>query len=163
MFKKKKSKADLDLYSKALKKRKKHKGKSSGSRFNLAKIAAKKGSTDSVDERLGSKKPIPLIADSAIASKKVNPIASSAGKKSRQAWMDELKALENNAYLNTLMDKLENEAHLTQKEEQDFDKMMDRLEWLMAKLGIEVDTEDDIHGADDEDDKNKFEIMHLLK
>lgn len=162
--KKQKSKVEIAIHSRALKKRKKHKGKVSGSRFNLNIAESKKNNKTAIDDRIGSKKPIPLVLESSDINKKAKSVNKSPNKKSRQELLEELSALENNNYLNTLIDKLEIDANLTEKEEADFDRMMDRLEWLMEKLGIEVDDKtDESENEDDDDERNKFDIMHLLK
>lgn len=158
--KKIKSKTDLDFHSKSLKKRKKHKGKPSGSRFNLDAIQRKKAAKKVIDERLGSKKPIALVIEESTQKQTTKPKATQPKvKKTRQDLMAELQALEQNDYFNLLIDKVEAEQSLTAQEEVDFNKMMDKLEWLIEKLDIQVN--DDIETDDEEE--NNFDIMHLLR
>lgn len=157
--KKQKSKFELELQSKALKRHKKHKGKSSGSRFNQIELKKTKKKAAPIDARIGSKTPISLTATA--ATLKLQNNEQVAPKKATQKeWQAELTALENNDYLNAMMDKIDQEQTLSAQETRDFEKMMARLEWLMSKLEIDLDA----NLSDDEaEDDRGLEVMHLLR
>ncbi|TKB51049.1 GTPase-activating protein [Ferrimonas sediminicola] len=112
-------------------KRKGAKGKAAGSRQNegSAKSKLRVGRPQEPgDPRLGSKKPISLEAPQAEAPK-AKPLSPE----------QELEKLENLPRLNALLDRLDREEVLSAEDQQWLDGKLDRIEQLMAQLGIEAE------------------------
>lgn len=151
----KKSLAEINEQSRLLKKKRKHKGLVSGSRFNNSGSSSSKQQKEQLDPRIGSKKAVPLIVDSAKAPA---PKKTVAVKKLSPA--QELQALENDPYLEKLLDLIDDGEILNDKQQQDLDKMLDRIDVLMNQLGLSVDDEDE---EDELTDNNKEDIVSLLK
>lgn len=157
----KKTRQEIDEQSKLLKRKRKHKGLPSGSRFNQNEKKSTNNQKEQADPRIGSKKPVPLIIESnnAVTQKREN--TSHAKPLSFEL---ELEQLENNPYLDQLIDLIENKNELTAKQQQDLDTMLDRIDFLMNKLGY-IDEQDD--QADDSDEQPEYQkkedIMSLLK
>lgn len=119
-----------DIASLAKKRAKKRKGLTAGSRHSVGKKHASLSSGHNKnDPRLGSKKPIALVIDPAIEMTK-------SGKISHEAAEKELKLLENDTQLMTLLDRIENGEKLGAGLQAMVDEKLDRIEALMDVLGL---------------------------
>lgn len=148
----KKSLAEINEQSRQLKKKRKHKGLASGSRFNGGSGTSTKQQKEAIDPRIGSKKAVPLIVD---ATKIVKPKKEKVSNKLSPA--QELQQLENDPYLEKLLDLMDDGAQLNDKQQQDLNRMLDRIDVLMAELGLSLDDDEE------DDDNNKEDIVNLLK
>lgn len=156
---KRKTRDDVNNEARDRKRDKKHRGNASGSRANPV-VQKQKGSSagDSKDPRIGSKKPVPLVADGT-SSKPSKPVKASQPvekKKPRLSPQEELTALENDERLDTLLDRLENGETLSAEEQAWLDETLDRIDVLMEELGIALD-----EGAEDEEAEE--DMYRLLK
>ncbi|WP_411359747.1 Der GTPase-activating protein YihI [Pseudidiomarina salilacus] len=117
----------------------KHKGKGHkpGSRFNPQQEAPKSGTSQPVgDSRFGSKKPITLVnthAQQVAAQPSFDRAAAEA----------ELQALENDARLQALLDRIDNGDELNPSEERYVDERTERFEQLAELLGLNFDDDED--------------------
>ena len=154
---KRKSREDLNLEARDRKRDKKHRGHAAGSRANPEKQAAGKSQArDSQDPRLGSKKPIALVAEGQTSVvKKTTP--KPKVEKVRLTLQEELAKLENDERLDTLLDRLESGETLSGEEQAWLDETLDRIDELMETLGIALDDD-----ADD-DEQAEEDMMRLLK
>lgn len=116
---------------------KKTKGKPAGSRHNveMTKASGEKRGKASSDPRHGSKKPISLVATAAV-TKKVE-------QKKYATPAEELAAIEADARLVALLDKLDSEQKLTKEQEQYVETMMARHKVLCDLMGISDEEDDD--------------------
>lgn len=151
---KKKTRQELNQEGRERKREKKHRGNKSGSRTNVENAGKSgKGRSAERDPRLGSKVPVPLIAD---APKKAQPgIQPEPAKPERLSPQEELERLENDPRLDALLERLENNETLSHEEQQYVDDMLDRIDALMEELGIELEDEDEEEQGED--------IMQLLR
>lgn len=151
----KRSLAEINEQSKQLKRKRKHKGLASGSRFNNSNGSVNRQQKEAVDPRIGSKKAVPLIVDIA---KTITPKKDKEIKKLSPE--QELKQLEDDPYLEKLLDLVDDGEELDSKQQQDLNKILDRIDVLMNKLGLSVDDESE---EDDFIDNTKEDIVSLLK
>ncbi len=139
-----KSREELNQAARDRKRDKKHRGNASGSRDNLESTTAKSGQgSKAKDPRIGSKKPIPLIADGATFSSPV--------KKVRLSPEEELAQLENSERLDMLLDRIEKGETLSAEEQTWPDETLNRIDELMEQLGINMmddEAEDEQAGED---------------
>ena len=155
-LKPKKTRQEINEESRELKRKRKHKGLPSGSRFNGPDNNQNKKSTKTIkDPRIGSKKPISLLQpnDSTIKSK-INQLP-----KIKLTPQQELEQLENDNKLDHLLDLVEQGKTLTDDQQSYLDNKLDRIDQLMKQLGIEDDDFED----DEELDEPKEDIVGLLK
>ncbi|KES17556.1 hypothetical protein GASC598I20_011050 [Gilliamella apicola SCGC AB-598-I20] len=155
-LKPKKTRQEINEESRELKRKRKHKGLPSGSRFNGPDNNQNKKSTNTIkDPRIGSKKPISLLQtnDSSIKNKVNQP------QKTKLTPQQELEQLENDTKLDHLLDLVEQGKTLTDDQQSYLDNKLDRIDQLMKQLGIEDDDLDD----DEELDEPKEDIVGLLK
>ncbi|ARU95931.1 Der GTPase-activating protein YihI [Tatumella citrea] len=154
---KRKTRAELNIEGRERQRQKKHKGLATGNRSNPEAKQGQggRGSKDAADPRLGSKKPVPLIADGAVAAKPVVKRRETAPALSAR---DELAALENSERLDSLLDRLENGEKLPAEDQAWLDSTLDRIEVLMEKLGIDLDDDSDAEDTEAEED-----MYRLLK
>ena len=155
-LKPKKTRQEINEESRELKRKRKHKGLPSGSRFNGQDNNQNKKSTNTIkDPRIGSKKPISLLQtnDSTIKNKVNQP------QKIKLTPQQELEQLENDNKLDHLLDLVEQGKTLTDDQQSYLDNKLDRIDQLMKQLGIEDDDLDD----DEEFDEPKEDIVSLLK
>jgi len=118
---------------------KKRKGLKSGSRHSDGSDAQQRKAAQNRDPRLGSKKKIPLVVEPA---KKPN-------KQERKLSNEqELEMLENDAQLNTLLDRIENGENLGAGLQKFVDEKLDRIEHLMGRLGL-LEPEEDEESEDE--------------
>lgn len=155
-LKPKKTRQEINEESRELKRKRKHKGLPSGSRFNGPDNNQNKKSTNTIkDPRIGSKKPISLLQtnDSSIKNKVNQP------QKTKLTPQQELEQLENDTKLDHLLDLVEQGKTLTNDQQSYLDNKLDRIDQLMKQLGIEDDDFED----DEELDEPKEDIVGLLK
>ena len=155
-LKPKKTRQEINEESRELKRKRKHKGLPSGSRFNGTDNNQNKKSTNTIkDPRIGSKKPISLLQtnDSSIKNKVNQP------QKTKLTPQQELEQLENDTKLDHLLDLVEQGKTLTDDQQSYLDNKLDRIDQLMKQLGIEDDDFED----DEELDEPKEDIVGLLK
>ncbi|MFV9671350.1 Der GTPase-activating protein YihI [Pantoea graminicola] len=155
---KRKSRDEINNEARDRKRDKKHRGHASGSRANPAAPANSSGrqSDSAKDPRIGSKKPVALIADGkTTATKPKKSVEKPAAKKVRLTPEEELAKLENDERLDALLDRLENGETLSAEDQGWLDASLDRIDELMEQLGIVMD--------DDEDDKAEEDMYRLLK
>lgn len=128
--------------------KKKGAGLKSGSRNSVAAVSsAPKGESVKKDKRLGSKKPIALVATDAQQQQpaiQVQPKASLAKAKPVALTAEqELALIENDSYLQQLLERVENEEILTGKDAKYFNAKTARLEQLLQELGLVDDNEEE--------------------
>ena len=134
------NRSQSDVEGRLRKKMKKRKGLKTGSRHSEAAEAARKGTGQVKDPRLGSKKKIPLVVE---AKKKPS-------KQERQLSAEkELEMLENDAQLNVLLDRLDNGEKLGAGLQNYVDQKLDRIEVLMKQLGL-YEPEEEMEEAEPE-------------
>ena len=130
--------------------KKKGAGLKSGSRNSEANVnAVVKSESAKKDKRIGSKKPIALVAaDATLAPEpvKVVPVPKASLAKAKPAPLtaeQELALIENDSYLQQLLERVENEEILTGKDAKYFNAKTARLEQLLQQLGLadEADNE----------------------
>ncbi|MCX8664692.1 MULTISPECIES: Der GTPase-activating protein YihI [unclassified Gilliamella] len=151
----KKSRQEINEESRELKRKRKHKGLPSGSRFNNTD-KNKNNNTQKVakDPRIGSKTPIALVVDT-----KVNPLKAVKQPKVEKTVLSpqqELEQLENDPKLDMLLDLVEKNGKLTIEQQTYLDSKLNRIDELMQELGY---IDDDFEALDDE----KEDIVSLLK
>ena len=155
---KRKSREELNQEARDRKRDKKHSGLKAGSRANPEAQAAQKGQgKKNQDPRVGSKKPIALVADGKTQPEK-KPVVKAKPKaeKVRLSPQEELSKLENDERLDTLLDRLENGETLSGEDQAWLDQTLDRIDELMETLGIALDDEA-------EDEQAEEDMMRLLK
>jgi len=155
-LKPKKTRQEINEESRELKRKRKHKGLPSGSRFNGPDNNRNKKSTNTIkDPRIGSKKPISLLQtnDSSIKNKVNQP------QKTKLTPQQELEQLENDTKLDHLLDLVEQGKTLTDDQQSYLNNKLDRIDQLMKQLGIEDDDFED----DEELDEPKEDIVGLLR
>lgn len=117
----------------------KSKGHQPGSRFNpnMGQQSAGRNSQPALqDPRHGSKKPIPLVTLATATDSKPLLVAQDAA-------YAELQALENDARLHELLDKIDQEIPLTDAEQAYVDECTERFAELADQLGLDLDDDDD--------------------
>lgn len=134
----------------------KHKGLPTGNKSNEANSAKHHANTQhsNTDPRVGSKKPISLTSETRITQPK-EETAPPQDLKTR--YKEELAKLENDERLDALLERAENGETLSEQEEHYIEKTLDRIDFLMQKLGIEIDDDED-----DQDEKRE-DIFQLLR
>ncbi len=155
---KRKSREELNQEARDRKRDKKHSGHKSGSRANPeTQAAGKSQGKKAADPRVGSKKPIALVADGKSQPvKKPAPQPKPKAEKVRLTPQEELAKLENSERLDTLLDRLENGETLSSEDQAWLDQTLDRIDELMETLGIALDD-------DAEDEESEQDMMRLLK
>lgn len=144
---------------------KKRKGQTSGSRTQEGIKQKHKGSGQkrTQDSRLGSKKPIQLVVESAAiesqaaqtpvkkpqATERIAEVKVQA--QSVLSFEQELDQIENDSRLNTLLERLDNDELLSQADQAYVDERVERHQFLLAELGYDED--DDFDDFDDEPDE----------
>lgn len=155
---KRKSREELNQEGRDRKRNKKQRGNASGSRANPQGTAGKGGqSSKANDPRIGSKKPIPLVAGEPV--KTASPKKTARPVKEAKVTLspeEELATLENSERLDTLLDRLEKGEALSAEDQAWLDETLDRIDELMEQLGIEMDGEA-------EDEQAEEDMYRLLK
>ncbi|WP_417616834.1 Der GTPase-activating protein YihI [Oceanisphaera sp.] len=159
-----KDKRETAEQSKDRKRKAKRKGLAPGSRQNSAdQNQQQAGSQAARDPRLGSKKPIALIPESATSkaeqgsqpAKRVAAVRVVAEKEPKAPEMPELTAeqeleqLENNDRLNALLDKVDAGEKLNKKDAEWLDNTLARHQQLLEELGLMEDEDQEPAGGDD--------------
>ncbi len=156
---KRKSRDEINLEARDRKRDKKHRGHASGSRANPAASDSNgaRQSAPAKDLRIGSKKPVALIADGKTTAVRPQKSADkpAAPKKVRLTPEEELAKLENDERLDALLDRLENGETLSAEDQGWLDASLDRIDELMEQLGIVMD--------DGEDEQAEEDMYRLLK
>lgn len=153
--KKRKSREELNVEARDRKRQKKRRGLASGSRSQEGNKAGSRNSQSAPqDSRIGSKKPVPLVAGSAVSQAVVRAEVEPLPRFTPE---QELKMLENDDQLDALLYKLEQDEVLSVSEQAYVDETLDRIDALMTELGIEMDDDEDDEPAKQED------ILQLLK
>lgn len=149
------SRQEINEASRELKKKRKHKGLPSGSRFNNNDDSQNQKSTKAIkDPRVGSKKPISLVVtDSTNVSKMTK---ASKPIKTILSPEQELDQLENDLKLEQLLDLVEQHSKLTQEQQLYFDSKLQRIDELMQELGYTDADFDDV-------EEKPEDIVSLLK
>ncbi|WP_102794803.1 Der GTPase-activating protein YihI [Bowmanella denitrificans] len=130
------------------KKPKRRTGKPAGNRNNTVPKREEKVAKAHRDPRIGSKKPVVLIADKAKTTDKARFFSPAA----------ELKAIEADQRLDGLMDKIDAGQALTAEEQRYVDGKLSRHQELCALMGIAAEDDQDI---DEQDLLDKFENSSL--
>ncbi|SEA70734.1 Der GTPase-activating protein YihI [Alkalimonas amylolytica] len=113
----------------------------------LRKASEPSGNSGNKDPRLGSKKPVPLlpedVADAQPLLKPIQPKASVAKAVAAATLTpeQELAQLEQDSYLQQLLERVEREEVLTGKDAKYFNRMTERYEQLLQQLGLADDDE----------------------
>ncbi|MCT4707494.1 Der GTPase-activating protein YihI [Enterobacteriaceae bacterium H16N7] len=149
-----KSREEVDQEARERKRAKKHRGHSAGSRASGSSQAqGGKGSSQAKDPRIGSKKPIALgVTEAPAAKPKQHKPKSEKPMLTPQA---ELDLLENDERLDALLERLEEGEALSAEEQTWVNAKLDRIDALMAELGIAYE--------DDEEEDKGDDLMRLLK
>lgn len=154
---KRKSREELNIEGRARQRQKKRRGLASGSRAQEGnKTGGRNAQAQTVDRRIGSKKPVPLIAEGPTVKKQA---ATEIFIPTTTAILPEveLENLENDERLDELLQRLERDEELSAPEQAYVDKTLDRIDELMTLLGIELE------GDDDDEDAKKEDMLQLLK
>ncbi len=132
-----------------LKKKAKRKGLKPGARTNEGQQAQNQsGEKQSKDTRVGSRKPVSLVAAKPVKTPK--PAAAPAVKPEKKEviseqqiakWERELDKLENDDRLNVLLDKLELEQPISDEDQAWLDQKLERHQELLKLLGLNEDGE----------------------
>lgn len=138
----------------------KGKGKGSGSRQQEHVAAAKKasGTAAKADPRLGSKKPIALVAAASAAASAAPVVAKPKPEKVAKPKVEalspeqELERLENDTRLTTLIDRVDEGETLQAADQQWLDTQLARHRELLAELGLLEEDDDDLDGERSDDD-----------
>lgn len=150
------SRAEINEQSRLLKRKKKHKGLPSGSRINQTNLSTTKTTQTVSDSRIGSKKPIPLIVTETTSSITKTHSNAKTIEVKKLSPEKELQELENNPYLEQLLDMVEDDLQLSIQQQQDLNTMLDRIDELMQQLGY---VDDELI----EDTEMQEDITSLLK
>lgn len=137
--------------------KKKGAGLKSGNRNNVVTTKPENTNNTAKDKRLGSKKPIALQPTLEASSKEQLPRASlSKAKPIPLAPEVELAAIENDVYLQQLVEKVEQDEQLTGKDAKYFNAKTKRLTELLAELGLDQEDEpEDLLSAFEQKDWRK--------
>lgn len=154
----KKTRQEINEESRELKRKRKHKGLPSGSRFSGQDNNQNNKTTKAIkDPRIGSKKPISLVVDDNSSIKKVDKITQSKMTKAKLTPQQELEQLENDTKLDQLLDLVEQGKTLTDEQQTYLDNKLNRIDKLMQILGYEDED------FEDEQEETKEDIVSLLK
>jgi ribosome assembly protein YihI (activator of Der GTPase) len=153
--------------SRKLKRLKNRKGLTSGSRTTESENEKKRtgGSRKSGDPRVGSKRPIQLVAtptpvvQPAIVKVKQPKSVKVESVKPALSYEQELDKLENDARLSALLVRLDNDEVLNAEDQDYVDERVERHEFLLAELGYADD--DDFDDDYDEDEWDEEMIAKL--
>lgn len=149
-----KTRAELNLEGRERKRKSKLKGNVAGNRSHPKTTGNAAGTvTKKADPRLGSKTPVPLVAEGKVVPSPTPVIKAEPEKMTRQ---QELRTLENDPRLDSLLDRLESGETLNGEEQTWLDARLDRIEELMALLGIDID-------EGDQDEEAEEDMYRLLK
>ncbi|MBT0721736.1 GTPase-activating protein [Rosenbergiella collisarenosi] len=149
-----KTRAELNLEGRERKRKSKLKGNTAGNRSHpKATQRQGKAAPEKADPRIGSKTPIPLVAEGKVATAPRTETHAEPEKMTRQ---QELRMLENDPRLDQLLDRLESGDTLSGEDQTWLEARLDRIEELMVLLGIDIDD-------DEKDDEAEEDMYRLLK
>ncbi|MEZ9057399.1 Der GTPase-activating protein YihI [Vibrio pelagius] len=156
------NRSESDVEGRERKRLKKRKGLKSGSRHSDGGEAKQRKAAQDRDPRLGSKKKIPLV---------IEPVKKPTKQERKLSFEQELEMLENDAQLNTLLDRLEAGENLGAGLQKLVDEKLDRIEFLMDRLGLLEPEEEEVFddlpesvskkASSDEDLLSQFEDIDL--
>ncbi|GAB2697921.1 Der GTPase-activating protein YihI [Aliiglaciecola aliphaticivorans] len=138
---------------------KKHKGNPSGSRHSAVELNKQTPQQPKQnDPRVGSKKPIPLIAEPKEFISKPNP-----SKPKYFSPAQELAELENNDRLNDLLDQMDSGATLRAEDKSYVEKKLARHRELCELLGINLESEANLgqEESNEDDPFARFESINI--
>lgn len=136
---------------------KKRKGNPSGSRHSNIQTSNGTSTQQSPkDPRVGSKKPIPLVAEAKTTKPK-----PTAAKPKYFSPAQELKALEENQRLADLLDTLDDGKKLSKEDQQFVDTSLARHKVLCDLLGISEN--DEVDQSEPDDPLSRFEAIDINK
>ncbi|MGM0525898.1 MAG: Der GTPase-activating protein YihI [Pseudomonadota bacterium] len=118
---------DEKTSEKTVKGKKKGKGHQPGQRHSSGKSHTEQQTTEKQDPRKGSRRKIPLVT----------PLEPSSSSEMSPA--EELKQLEQDVKLQTLVERFEQGEELSAEEQRYLDKKSERYEQLAEKLGIDIE------------------------
>ena len=156
-YKKKESSENAQV-ARERKRQAKRKGLKPGNRQGLETENKAGGSGQGTkDPRIGSRKPVELVAAAPVKAK---PVASKPLKSAEQLEQErlaklrgqqekELAEIENNERLNSLLDRLDEGLAIAVADEEWLEQMLDRHQELLAELGIEDEDDDEPSEPDD--------------
>ncbi|GEA51266.1 Der GTPase-activating protein YihI [Vibrio inusitatus NBRC 102082] len=121
------NRSESDVEGRLRKKLKKRKGQKAGARHSVGNESKDILGRGQRDPRIGSKKKIPLIVEAAPKLTK---------QQRKYTAEQELEALENDAQLNVLLERIENGESLGLGLQSYVDQKLDRVEELMKQLGL---------------------------
>lgn len=131
--------------------KKKGAGLKSGNRNNVMATKPENAANATKDKRLGSKAPVALqpgIPKVDVVAKEMQPRASlSKAKPVPLAPEVELAAIENDAYLQQLLERIEKDEQLSGKDAKYFNAKTKRLTELLAELGLDQDEDNEPEDA----------------
>jgi len=156
---KKLTRYELDAKAREEKRKRKHKGLTSGSRHSAAENQDNYQDHIAKDPRLGSRKKVPLIVEFVNKPEKGQTIpVPQTESKTKLDPMVELEQLENNECLNQLLDQLDEGKKLSAEDQQFVDECLARVEQLMTELGIaeEDENDEDLYRTFEKIDINQF-------
>ncbi|GAA0860033.1 Der GTPase-activating protein YihI [Aliiglaciecola litoralis] len=136
---------------------KKHKGNVSGTRNSVVKADAQNsGQRQNNDPRIGSKKPIPLLVKEKSDSVEVK-------KAKFFSPAQELKAIEDDERLATLLDQLDEDKSISKEDQAYVDATLARHKILCGLLGIGEEDEEQQTAPDEDDPFARFESIDINK
>lgn len=160
---KKLTRYELDAKAREDKKKKKHKGLTSGSRHSRSEQHNNQQMQEKRDPRLGSRKKVPLVVEFVNKPEKgqfIQPVQVQPAEEKVKKLdpMLELEQLENNECLNQLLDALDEGKTISAEDQKFVDECLDRIAQLMDELGIEdeEESEDDLLRTFEKIDINQF-------
>ena len=150
-----KTRAELNLEGRERKRKSKLKGNVAGNRSH-PKVTQQQGKAapKKSDPRLGSKTPVPLVAEGKVTAAPV--AAKDHDEPAKMTRQQELRMLENDPRLDQLLDRLESGDTLSGEDQTWLEARLDRIEELMVLLGIDIDD-------DEKDDEAEEDMYRLLK
>ncbi|MCI5764851.1 Der GTPase-activating protein YihI [Actinobacillus porcinus] len=156
---KKLSRYELDAKAREEKRKRKHKGLTSGSRHSASDAQKNTQLTEKKDPRIGSRKKVPLIVEFVNKPEKgqfIQPVKLDTKPTALSPEL-ELEQLENNECLNDLLDQLDAGKTISAADQKFVDECLDRIAQLMDELGIEdEESEDDLLNTFEKFDINQF-------
>ncbi|NBI12343.1 Der GTPase-activating protein YihI [[Haemophilus] felis] len=157
---KKLTRYELDAKAREDKRKRKHKGLTSGSRHSASEQHNNQQNLEKRDPRVGSRKKVPLIVEFVNKPEKgitIPPMKMTSDSVKLDPAL-ELEQLENNECLNELLDKLDAGKTLSTEDQKFVDECLERIAQLMDELGIsdEEDSEEDLYRTFENIDINQF-------
>lgn len=155
-----------NIKTSSAKERKKHvrKGQKSGSRHSQASEEVRTSSSGAKDPRIGSTKAVSLTAPIQQTARDVpvknKPVIKQTTSKPvvepTEAWLAELEQIESDLRLQDLMAQVDEDETLTANDQAYFNKKMARHQFLVEKLGLDTDEDDD--ALFDEFENSKYDF-----